>query len=112
MQLRLPIWLFALAGFVSVSFVFYYVTNQFTQISAMEQSTDYSPSIISKNKITNDEKSKIDNWIDLNNLNQYGDSKDTVYAGGTPLFDESTGKSTDRYIYLVKKLPEKPWDRQ
>jgi hypothetical protein len=26
--------------------------------------------------------------------NEFGDPADTLYAGGTPLFDERTGKST------------------
>merc|ERR1719261_513937 len=29
--------------------------------------------------------------------------------GGTPLFDETTGESTDRYEYLKKKFPNLPW---
>lgn len=57
------------------------------------------------------EKQKIDAWIVENNLNQYGDSKDTVYTGGTPLFDERTGKSTDRYEYIIQKHPDKPWNK-
>lgn len=32
-----------------------------------------------------------------------------MYMGGTPLFNEMTGESTDRYEYLVKKFPDKPW---
>lgn len=32
-----------------------------------------------------------------------------MYIGGTPLFNESTGQSTDRYSYLKTKFPELPW---
>jgi len=110
MQLRLPIWVFALVGFVSVSFVFYYVTNQFTQISAMEQSTDYTSVITRKTVISEAEKAKIEDWIIALKLNEYGDSKDTVYTGGNPLFNESTGKYSDRYVYIVKKFTSKPWN--
>jgi hypothetical protein len=35
-----------------------------------------------------------------------------MYAGGTPLFDERTGKATDRLEYLMKKFPATPWDDQ
>ena len=48
----------------------------------------------------------IDRWIEENNLNQYGDSKDTMYTGGTPLFDETTGKTIDRYRYIIERHPE------
>ena len=51
-------------------------------------------------------KQRIDRWIKDNNRNNYGDSKDTMYAGGTPLFDERTGKTKDRYDYILEKHPE------
>jgi zinc protease len=51
-------------------------------------------------------KQRIDRWIKDNNRNNYGDSKDTMYAGGTPLFDERTGKTKDKYEYILEKHPE------
>jgi len=48
---------------------------------------------------------KIDNWIGENNLNRYGDPADMMYAGGTPLFNEATGESVDRYDYIFKNHP-------
>jgi hypothetical protein len=51
-------------------------------------------------------KHRVDRWIKEKNLNSYGDPKDTVYAGGTPLFDERTGRSRDRYEYILEKHPE------
>jgi hypothetical protein len=39
-------------------------------------------------------------------LNEYGDPKDTMYAGGTPLFNEMTGETVDRYEYILKQHPE------
>jgi hypothetical protein len=57
-------------------------------------------------QVTDEIKKKIDAWIEKNNLNMYGDPKDTMYTGGTPLFDERTGKKTDRYEYILKKHPE------
>ncbi len=30
--------------------------------------------------------------------------------GGTPLFNEMTGESTDRLTYLKKKFPTHPWE--
>ena len=55
------------------------------------------------------EKSQIEAWLEKNGYNQYGDKPDTVYMGGTPLFDETTGKYTKLYDYLVQKYPTKPW---
>lgn len=51
-------------------------------------------------------RKRIDAWIRQNNRNEYGDAKDTVYAGGTPLFNEMTGRTMDRYEYILKKHPE------
>jgi hypothetical protein len=58
------------------------------------------------------EKRAIDRWIKRNNLNEYGDAKDIMYMGGTPLFNEQTGETIDRYYYIacLKKYPHgKPW---
>jgi len=51
-------------------------------------------------------KQRIDRWIKDNKRNPFGDSKDTVYAGGTPLFDERTGKTRDKYDYILDRHPE------
>jgi len=48
----------------------------------------------------------IDRWLTGRDLNQYGDPVGTVYAGGTPLFDEKTGRTTDRIQHLAGKHPE------
>ena len=60
--------------------------------------------------ITEAEKKKIDVWIRENNLNQYGDPADVVYPGGTPLFNEATGETIDKYDYILKNHPERPWN--
>lgn len=39
-------------------------------------------------------------------LNQYGDPEGTMYAGGSPLFNEATGQSTTRQEYISRKHPE------
>ena len=39
-------------------------------------------------------------------LNQFGDPQDTVYAGGTPLFDEKTGRAVPREQYVFARHPE------
>ena len=51
-------------------------------------------------------KARIDRWIKQEGRNTYGDPPDTVYAGGTPLFDERTGQVRDRYDYILARHPE------
>jgi Predicted Zn-dependent peptidases len=51
-------------------------------------------------------KQRIDKWIKEKGRNSYGDPKDTLYTGGTPLFDERTGKTKDKYEYILEKHPE------
>jgi len=56
--------------------------------------------------LTTDGKVKIDAWLKEKNFNQYGDKLQTMYTGGTPLFNEATGQTIDRYVYLLQKFPE------
>lgn len=62
------------------------------------------------NNLPDAEKQKIQDWIVKNHLNEYGDPQGTVYAGGTPLFNEMTGKKIDRYEYIVQKHSDRPWN--
>ncbi len=57
-------------------------------------------------KLTAQGKAKIDDWLAKKDLNQYGDKPETNYTGGTPLFNEATGQSIDRYVFLLKKFPD------
>lgn len=59
--------------------------------------------------VSDKEKIAIDGWIEATGLNKYGDPKHTMYTGGTPLFDETTGTTIDRYVYIVRKHPSRPW---
>jgi len=61
--------------------------------------------------ISFEEQQLIEEWIFRNNLNQYGDIKDMVYMGGTPLFNERTGQSIDRYEYILKRHSDRPWKK-
>ena len=64
---------------------------------------------VSSGRVSVNEKGLIDDWIVENDLNQYGDPKDMVYIGGTPLFNESSGERTDKYKYIFDNYPDKPW---
>jgi hypothetical protein len=48
----------------------------------------------------------VDAQLAAKGLNSFGDPPDTMYAGGTPLFDEKTGKSRDRIEYVLSHRPE------
>jgi hypothetical protein len=51
-------------------------------------------------------RTRIDRWIKQKGRNRFGDPPDTMYTGGTPLFDERTGKTRDRYEYILDRHPE------
>ena len=59
--------------------------------------------------ISLEEKQLIEAWIIENDLNEYGDARDMAYLGGTPLFDERTGQSTDRHEYILRRHSDRPW---
>jgi hypothetical protein len=56
--------------------------------------------------LTPEQKSRIEEIIRKKGLNEFGDPKGTVYMGGTPLFNEMTGKTIDRYDYIIKNHPD------
>ncbi|MCJ8347050.1 hypothetical protein MJH12_16025 [bacterium] len=56
-------------------------------------------------EVSKEIRKKIDQYIDDHGLNEFGDHKDTMYTGGTPLYDEMTGNSTGRYQHVLKKFP-------
>lgn len=51
-------------------------------------------------------KEKIDKWLTDNDLNRYGDPIGTFYTGGTPLFNEETGETLERFEYILEKIPD------
>jgi len=56
--------------------------------------------------LSDQQKAWIDDKIRKDGLNTFGDPKGTVYAGGTPLFNEMTGQTLDRYDYIVRRHPD------
>ena len=48
----------------------------------------------------------VDRWLAERGLDSYGSPQGTQYAGGTPLFDETTGVQRSRREYLAKRHPE------
>lgn len=77
----------------------YFVKTSTTDTNEEPQNTTVSGT---KYILTDAQKKKIDDFIAAHTeLNEYGDAKGTVYAGGTPLFDEKTGTQTDKYDYMI-----------
>ena len=52
------------------------------------------------------EEKCVDRWLAERKLDRYGLPQGTMYTGGTPLFDEATGRQTDRLDYIYRKHPE------
>lgn len=52
------------------------------------------------------EEKCLDRWLAERKLDPFGMPRGTVYAGGTPLFDEATGRQIDRLDYVYRKHPE------
>ena len=56
--------------------------------------------------LSKEHKEKIDKWLLENDLNRYGDAIGIFYTGGTPLFNEATGESKERFEYIMEKIPD------
>ncbi len=52
------------------------------------------------------EEACVDAWLSKNHLDPYGSPEGTMYAGGTPLFNEATGERTDRLEYIYAHHPD------
>jgi hypothetical protein len=48
----------------------------------------------------------VDRWLAAQKLDAYGSPLGTMYMGGTPLFDEATGRRTSRQAFLAAHQPE------
>lgn len=58
--------------------------------------------------VSEKEKQLIDKWIKENNLNLDGEPKQR-WSGPTSMFHDRTGKIIDRYEYILKNHPDRPW---
>ncbi|HEX8700427.1 MAG TPA: hypothetical protein VF815_16380 [Myxococcaceae bacterium] len=48
----------------------------------------------------------LDKWLNMRKMDRYGSPEGTMYAGGSPLFNEQTGESTDRLEFVYKRHPK------
>jgi hypothetical protein len=49
------------------------------------------------------QESCLDRWLSMRKMDKYGHPEGTMYAGGSPLFNEQTGEMTDRLEYVYKR---------
>lgn len=52
------------------------------------------------------EEKCVDGWLSAKQLDPYGNPAGTLYAGGSPLFDEATGEKKDRLKYVYHLQPD------
>jgi hypothetical protein len=57
-------------------------------------------------RVTAEQAACAEKWLAGHGLDDYGNPKDTMYAGGAPTFDEKTGKTLDRWALVAKNRPE------
>jgi hypothetical protein len=48
----------------------------------------------------------MDRWLAARRLDPYGGTEGTHYAGGSPLFDDVTGRTISRWDYVVSVHPQ------
>jgi hypothetical protein len=51
------------------------------------------------------EEACLDAWLAARDLDPYGSPVGTVYAGGDPLFDETSGRAMPRIDYVYSRHP-------
>ncbi len=68
------------------------------------QATDAS--ITTTTSAPSAEESCVDRWLAEHGLDEFGSPRGTSYAGGSPLFDETTGKATSRMEYVYAAHPD------
>jgi len=60
----------------------------------------------SKFRITDEDAQTIEDYLKDTGLNKFGDPENTVYTGGSPLFNEQTGEAINRYDYILEHNPD------
>ena len=96
--------LFAVSIIVGVFLILLLIGAELSFTPVSEEAPQPTPSPISEL-----EKQQIQQWIEENDLNKYGDPKNTLYPGGTPLYNEGTGETIDLYDYILSNHPDRPW---
>lgn len=79
----------------------------FASIVNPEGAYEEFKSVLEMAKEQRNEKLRIDKWIEDNNFNDCGEPIGTIYAVN-PLKTTENG-TIDRYRFLTRKFPDKPW---
>ncbi len=83
----------------------YLIYSKYFEQSSPEEKTETETKTATaasiKYILTDAQKKAINDYIASKDLNEFGEAKDAIYAGGTPLFDEATGTTTDKYDYAI-----------
>lgn len=87
------------------------IVHQRTDTVVLDNRTPMPDTAAKPVVVTASERRLIDLWLMArrDSVNEFGDATGTYYAGGTPLFDEATGQKVDRYEYIMRKHPDRPW---
>ncbi|MCK5211759.1 hypothetical protein KAJ89_03590 [Candidatus Parcubacteria bacterium] len=83
----------------------FYSTSSPSFLNVEEKKEQEEPGEINPGNLSKDIKQNIDEWLENEGLNRYGDPEGTYYTGGTPLFNESTGVAIERYQYILGRVP-------
>ncbi len=110
--MRLTGWIVAIIGLAGVFGLYLYISNQFAKTTEYENSSTVSADDgqLKSVAMTNIEQKRIDDWIKLNDLNKYAESKSTVYNLGEPLMKGGVKIYRDRYQYILAKNVARPWN--
>lgn len=75
-------------------------------VAAREDAQQEAPAAPPEKPAAGSREACVDAWLRERGLNDFGDPPDTMYAGGTPLFDEATGTRRERIPYVLARHPE------
>ena len=64
------------------------------------------PPVVNPAPVVNPEEKCVDDWLAAKKLDAYGNPEGTMYAGGSPLFDEATGTTRNRLSFVYHVQPD------
>ncbi len=82
------------------------------ETKAKDEGLDHKPMYKLPHYLLSDEqKHRIDTYLRLNKLNQYGDPLGATYPAGDPMIDERTGQRMNRYDFVLARVKKPGLDR-
>ena len=74
-------------------------------VSAFEPAADETLPVRTGSEPKTSPDECLDRWLAEQKLDAFGSPEGTVYAGGAPTFDETTGAARTRWDHVVAKHP-------